>query len=269
MTTVVRKWLFPIFCTAMLLLSCRGVSEIGDGAFARYLRCADGVSNEHSLHLMKRGGQGCERLPDEVKTVTEAKRFYLQKAWDIRPESPEPPRNIALTYWEDDNYEMALRYFDATRERSPEKLSPVIGMITMYRLLGKRDEALRWVRWLDAQDVPDAHKTGLYLAGKILYEAESYEEARPLLEEALGLAEEAGFFLCGSSFTMRDVEFYLAQVHLRSGDPVMADEFFRSFVGRNHDPDFVSFLNWLTEEGPEDQAGYFSEVEKYWVRVRQ
>ncbi len=82
-------------------------------------------------------------------------------------------------------------------------------------------------------------------------------------------ADEAGFFLCGSSYTMRDVEFYLAQVYLRSGDPVRADELFRSFAARNPDPDFVSFLNWMTEEGPENQGEYFSDVEKFWVRVRQ
>ena len=50
--TAVRKTIVAIGLAALLGLSCGPAVETDGEAYTRYLRCADGVSNEHSLHLM-------------------------------------------------------------------------------------------------------------------------------------------------------------------------------------------------------------------------
>ena len=240
-----------------------------DAEYKRQMKCADRISNEKSVQIAKVAKFGCDPLPSSAETPAQARRFYLQKAWGAKPDAWEPAIAIAQSYWEEADFRRALDHFNAARERAPKELSPVIGMITMFRLLGEYQSALDWSAWLSGHKAIDAVKVSSYLEGRIYYEMGDLKRARPLLESAIARADSGDYYLGGSVFTMRDADFFLAQIYFKGGDSKKADEHFRRYVKMVHDPDFMAYMELVFEKIGGDQARLYSEIEKNWVHGRQ
>jgi len=262
------KRLIPL-ALYVALISCGPVFESDEEAYRRHMHCADRATTEESVDKLQRGFAFCDPLPLHISTPSEARRHYLEKAWELKKDSPDPPIAIALSYWEEGAYSNALEFFDAARARSPGDPSPIVGMITMHRLLGDEELALTWTKRIEEEGTDDGRKIARYLEARVHYDAGRYEEAREGFEEALDIAEKRGFFLGGGMFTMKNTEFFLAQIALEEGDAVEADAHFRAYIEKNSEPELVSYMNWLADQGPQDQASYYDQIEAGWIRTRQ
>jgi tetratricopeptide (TPR) repeat protein len=255
----------------LFLLALIGCSllETKKQVYRRCMKCADRAHGAMGISILKRGEFGCEPLPASVSTPAQARRFYYEAAWKAQPSRSEAPLGIAMTWWEEGDYTRALGYFESARERRPQDPSAAVGLVTMYRLLGRYPEAMAWAVWAESLKGMDGRKVSVYLRGRIFFEEKRYDEAEPLLEEALRRAEKTGFFLGKTGFTMVDTEFYLAQVAVRKGDLKKADSLFRAYVKRNHDPDFADYVRLVFARGSQDQRAMYDEIESCWVRQRQ
>jgi tetratricopeptide (TPR) repeat protein len=174
-----------------------------------------------------------------------------------------------MTWWQEGDFLRASGFFEAARERNPQDMGSVIGLLSMYRILGKYPEAMGWVVWLEGQGGASGRKASRYLRGRILYEEKRFEEAEPLLREALAMAGESGYILGRTGFTMVDCEFYLAQIAVRRGDMKGADALFRAYVRRNSDPDFADYARLVFNRGSQEQRAMYDEMEACWIRIRQ
>ena len=255
--------------TFLLVLVGCSLLETKKQVYKRCMKCADRAQGAMGIQILKRGEFGCEPLPASVSTSAQARRFYFEEAWKAQPSRSEAPLGIAMTWWEEGDYARALGYFESVRERRPQDPSATIGLVTMYRLLGRFPEAMAWAVWVEGLKGLDGRKISVYLRGRIFFEEKRYDEAGPLLEEALQRAEKTGFFLGKTGFTMVDAEFYLAQIAVRKGDLKKADSLFRAYVKRNHDPDFADYVRLIFARGSQDQRAMYDEIESCWVRQRQ
>jgi tetratricopeptide (TPR) repeat protein len=249
-------------------LACR-LFETRGQAYKRCMECADRANSERAIVVLKVGEFGCTRLPAQVKTPGQARRFYLEEAWKAAPMKADAPVAIAMTYWDEQDFARAREYFEAARERDPQNLSAVIGLISMDRLLGNYSEAMGWAVWIEGLRGVDGKKISPYLRGRILFDEKRYDEAEPLLNDALQRTEGTGFFLGKTGFSMVDAEFYLAEIAIRKGQREKADKLFRSYVKRNHDPDFANYIQLVFSRGVQAQLAMYDEVESCWVRTRQ
>jgi tetratricopeptide (TPR) repeat protein len=233
------------------------------------MECARRVTHPRSIEILRHGMFCCEPLPDDVTTMPAARRFYLLKAQEMDPLSPDPPMLVGKTLWEEGLYKEAIPCFQSARKLSSEPLSAVIGLFTMHRLLGHWEEARGLVEWVRGQKGVDAAKVADYLEAKLLCGEERYQEAIPPLERAIARAGSSGDGLGGTPYTMVDARLYLALARLKTGDPYGADEDFKRYLKKMNDPEFRLYYNHCRETFRGDQGGFFELVESSWARTRQ
>lgn len=257
---------------ATLVLSgcCENPFKGKEGRYRKYLECADHLTVDRAVDLMKRGAFCCEKVPLAVKGREEARRFYLEKALALKPESPEPYNELAISYWYNGQFAKAAELFSQAAERSPRPFSQQIVLCDMQRLCGRFNEALATAQKIRASSEPEAEKAAEYLEGRISYERGDLAAAKTHFEKAIALAGEKGFRFNSTPYAMRDSWFYIAQIRLKSGDPLGAHEAFKIFLEKTGDPDFQA---WYGKEllpllGTDQQLLYDT-IESDWVRERQ
>ncbi len=254
----------------LVLVGCCGAWKSNSAKYKKQMECATRVTDETSIKILKSGNFCCPALPKDIESVATAQRFYLLRAWGYNPSSPEPPMRIAQSYWEQQNYQQALLYFDAARARTQgAPIEAVIGEISMYRLLHQFKPGYAWIQWLEHQKGIDAVKVGDYLRARYLYDQGKENEAEPLFKAALKRAEKGDYMLAVQPYTMKDVWFYLAQIKLNAGDPQGAYKDFVTYLKLMSDPDFQMFYNyWMPRLGRE-QKEFYAKIEHDWVWMRQ
>lgn len=262
--------LFPAALAGLVLFTgCCGLFQSKEARYKKAMECALRISDERSIEILKKGMYCCEALPPEVKTLPEARRFYLDKALALKPDDPEAIEAVARSYWDEGSYEKALAYFGRARKVSPAPMSAVIGEVTMYRLLGQWDEAAPDLAWIRAQKGVDGEKIADYLQARILYDQGKLKEAEPLFQKAIARAEAGDDYLGRTPYTMRDARFYLAQIKLKGGDTQGAYEEFKRFLHQMSNPDFqIFYAYWLPILG-KDQTAFYEKIEHDWLHVRQ
>ncbi len=261
--------LFPVLGGVLLFASCCGAFSSRNTKYKKEMECAVRITDAHSIKVMKRGLFCCERLPKKIVSSAAARRFYLFKAWAYKPGSSEAPLEIARSYWDDENYLEALRYYDAARIRAEKPATAVIGEVTMYRLLRKFKPGMAWINWLRRSKCVDALQTANYLEARYLYDQGKYAKAEPLFIEAVKGSKEMGLSLGDTPFSMRDAWFYLAQIRMHRGDPQGAYKYFVIFLKKMADPNFQNYYAyWLPRLGSH-QAEFLDKIESDWVHIRQ
>jgi tetratricopeptide (TPR) repeat protein len=262
------RFAVPLFALG-LLAGCCGVFQSPEEKYEKEMECASRITDERSVEILSRGTFCCEPLPKGTQGLPEARRFYLNRAWALKPTSADPPLAIAKSYWDEGSYFEGLRHYDAARERMERPLMAVVGEVTMYRLLKNYAEAGAWVRWIRRQKAIDAAKVADYLEARLLYDEGKYAEARPLFESAVARNEKGNDYLGDTPFTMKDARFYLAQIRRKTGDPLGAHEEFLLYLKKMSDPDFQIFYAFWVPKIGSDQAQLYDKIEKEWAHVRQ
>lgn len=227
--------------TLLLTGCCENPFRGKEARYKKYLECADYLTVDRALDLMKKGSSCCEKVPAETKTREEARRFYLAKALALKPESPQPYDEMAISYWYDRQFAKAEEYFAKAAERTPRPLAQHIMRCNMQRLTARFDEALATSAHLRASSERDGEKAAEYLEGRIWYERGDLPAAKGHFEKALSLAGEKGFRFAGTPYSMRDAWFYMAQIRFKSGDPLGAHEAFKRFLEKMGDPEFQAW----------------------------
>jgi tetratricopeptide (TPR) repeat protein len=265
-----RLFLFlAVPAAAALLGSCCGAFQSDDSKYKKAIECADRITDERSLEILRKGEFCCAPVPPDVKDRPAAKRFYLEQARRLKPDAPEPLLAIAMTYWDEADYAGALEAYDEAIKLDPKPVMAVIGAFTMDRLLGRWDEAAERVKWIRGQKGIDAEKVGDYLEARLLYDQGRYADAEPLFRRAIERSERSDVSLGPTPYTLKDAHFYLAQIRLKAGDPQGAHQEFLAFLKKMSDPDFqVWYAYWVPRMGSQ-QAEFYAKVEQDWVRVRQ
>lgn len=251
------------------MAACCGAFQSDEKRYQKEMECASRITDGKSVELLQEGMFCCNPLPKGALGLPEARRYYLLRAWALRPASPDPPMAIAKSHWDDGNYREALRYYDAARERSEKPLAAVIGEVTMYRLLRDFPPAYAWVRWIRVQKAIDGEKVAAYLEARLLYDEGKYAEARPLFQKALERSGRGTDFLADTPWTMKDARFYLAQIRRKTGDPQGGHEEFLLYLKQMSDPDFQLFYKYWVEKAGSDQALLYDTIEGQWVHIRQ
>jgi tetratricopeptide (TPR) repeat protein len=253
----------------LVLTGCCGLFQSGEARYKKAMECALRVSDERSLEILKKGMYCCAALPPDVRTLPEARRFYLEKALALKPEDPEALESMARSFWDEGSYDKALAHFERLRRASPAPLSAVIGEVTMYRLLGQWDKAGPDLEWIRSQKGVDGEKIADYLEGRLLYDQGKLKEAEPLFRAALEREAAGNDYLGRTPYTMRDARFYLAQIKLKGGDAQGAYEEFKLFLRQMGNPDFqIFYAYWLPILG-KDQTAFYQKIEGDWLHVRQ
>lgn len=249
--------------------ACCGAFQSSEEKYQKEMECASRITDGKSVELLQRGMFCCSPLPKGTDALPEARRYYFLRASRLKPSSPDPPIGIARSYWDEGDYAQARNYFDSARELSKNSLAAVIGEVTMYRLLHDPAPAFVWVRWIQTQKNIDGEKVAAYLSARLLYDEGKYEEARPLIEQALKRAEKGNDYLGETPYTMKDAHFYLAQIKRKTGDPLGAHQEFLLYLKKMSDPDFQLAYKYWVEKFGSDQALLYDTVEKDWAHIRQ
>lgn len=264
--------LSPVALAAALALSlgCCGLFDSKEERFKKYFECADRLTVDRAIPYLEKGQFCCERLPAGYTSREAARRFYLEKARDLRPEAPEPYDEIGRSYWFEGRFADAEGAYALAAERAARPFPQRVILCAMQRIQKKYDAALATAAAVRATGEPDAEKAALYLEARIRYEQGRLEEAREGFTRALALAEVSGYRLRPSPYVMRDAWFYMAQIRLKGGDPQGAHEDFSRFLEKTGDPDFQSWYGGkiLPMLGT-DQPLLYDTIESDWVRERQ
>ena len=264
------KKAFPAALAGLLFLTgCCGLFQSKETRYKKAMECAFRITDERSIEILKKGMYCCEALPPEIRTLPEARRFYLDKALELKPEDPVALDSVARSYWDEGSYGKGLEYFGRVRKVSTSPMSAVIGEVTMLRLLGEWDKAGPDLQWIRAQKGVDGEKIADYLEGRLLYDQGKLKEAEPLFKKAIERAAAGDDYLGRTPYTMRDAHFYLAQIKLKAGDPQGAYEEFKVFLRQMSNPDFqIFYAYWLPILG-KDQTAFYEKIEGDWLHVRQ
>lgn len=249
--------------------ACCGAFQSKEDRYKKEMECALRVTDEKSIEILQRGMFCCEKLPAEVKTLPEARRFYLLRAAAQDPKNPDPVLQIARSYWDDHDYKQALDFFARAKDLSPKPLTAVIGEITMLRLTKDWTQANGLVQWVRDQKAIDSQKVGDYLEARILYDQGKYAEAKPLFESALNRSKSDGDALGDTPYTMKDAYLYLAQIKLKAGDAQGAYGDFKLFLQKMSNPDFQLFYKYWVEKLGNDQPALYDKIESDWASWRQ
>lgn len=253
-----------------LIVSCCGFLETKEAKYKKYMECAERLTSDRSIELLHHGYACCEKLPPELADREAAKRFYLEKARALKPDSPEPYAAIGLSYWEGGDYPRALDAYQQAAKRTGKPFAYLIAEATMMRLCGRYDDAMNAADDIEKMRTVDGAKTAAYLRGRILYEKGLLKEARADFEKAIAMAEKSGYFLTPSPYTMVDAWFYLAQIRLKEGDPQGAYDAFKNYLSRMTNPEFqLWYTQKLLPRYGADQKGLYDAIEENWVSERQ
>lgn len=250
-------------------LGCCGAFQSQGDKYKKEMECASRLTDQKSIEILQKGMFCCESVPKEIQDLPEARRFYLLRASALDPSAAEPFEGIAKSYWDDGNYREALKAFEEVRKRTPKPVAAVIGEVTMYRLLSESAPAFELTKWLRVTKGIDGEKVADYLEGRLYYDGGKYEAAEPLLKDALQRAEKGNDFLGDTPYTMKDADFYLAQIKRKTGDPQGAHEYFLKYLKKMGDPDFQIFYAYWVPKIGNDQAQLYDKIESQWARVRQ
>jgi len=265
----------PSHLAAAALLSaclsgCCGVFQSDADRYEKYMECAERITSDLSVDLLKQGRFCCEAVPAGLQGREAARRFYLEKARDLRPDAPEPLAGLGRSYWFDGDFGRAADSFAAAAAKSPRPFPYLVAESAMARVSGRFDEALATAERIRPMRGVDGEKTAAYLAARVRYEQGQAPEAQRLFEEALARAAKTGFGLGPSPYSMRDAWFYIAQIRRKAGDPLGAHEAFKAYLAEMSDPEFqLWYAKTLLPEMGSDQGRLYDTIERSWVRERQ
>lgn len=258
-----------ILIPVLLSAGCCGIFHSKERKYKKEMECATRLTDDTSIRILKTGKFCCTALPEKMRTLPEARRFYLLRAWGYKPASFEAPMEIARSYADEQNWSEALRYYDAARSRSGNGLAAVTGEVTMYRLLGKYDEALAWTRWLRTIQGSDGIKVADYMEARCLYDEGKLKEAESLFVEAVKRSEKSGVYIGSTTYTISTSWFYLAQIELKTGDPMAAHRYFLKFLKHMSDPDFQTYYAYWMPRLSSHQADFYDKLENDRIHVMQ
>ncbi len=262
--------LFAAVTAIAVLVSCCGLFQSKEARYKKYMECAERLTSDKSIELLHHGYACCEELPPELKDREAAKRFYLDKARVLKPESPEPCAAIGLSYWEGGDYARALEAYQQAARLTDRPFACLVAEATMMRLCGRYEDALRLAGDIEKIRGVGGAKTAAYLRGRVLYEEGRMAEARSDFEKAIALAGKSGYFLAPSPYTMEDAWFYMAQIRLKQGDTLGAYNDFKVYLSRMTNPEFqLWYAQKLLPRYGADQKGLYDTIEENWVRERQ
>jgi len=251
-------------------LGCCGLFQSDEDRYDKCMECAERITSDLSVDLLKQGRFCCEAVPAGIQGREPARRFYLEKARDLKPDSPEPLAALGRSYWFEGDYSRAADAFGAAAAKSSRPFPYLVALAAMARVSGRYDDALASVARIRTLRGVDAEKTADYLEARVRYEQGQEPEARRLFEASLARASKSGFGLGPSPYSMRDAWFYLAQIRRKSGDPLGAHEAFKSYLSLMNDPEFqLWYAKTLLPEMGSDQTRLYDTVERSWVRERQ
>jgi tetratricopeptide (TPR) repeat protein len=249
--------------------ACCGLFQSKEERYKKEMECALRVTDNKSIEILQKGMYCCEALPAGAMTLPQARRFYLERALKLNPDSTDAMAAVAKSYWDEGSYPEGLKFYQMLEKKSEKPLSAVIGEYTMYRLMKKWDDAAGRIAWIRQQKAIDAAKVGDYLEGRLLYDEGKYPEALPLLQNAIERANAGDDSLGNTPYTMKDAAFWVAQIKLKGGDPQGAYEAFKEYLHKMADPDFqIFYAYWLPRMGS-DQAKFYDTIETQWAHVRQ
>ncbi len=252
-----------------LLGGCCGFLPSEEARYKKNLECAGRITDLKSIEILAKGNFCCDPLPPEIKTLPQARRFYLENARNLRPDAVEPLLGLGRAYWDEGNYAEAQKHFQMAAPRMEKPIYAEIAAVTMMRLQGRFDEGRALAEKIRSEKGVDGEKVAEYLLGKLDFDAGEILAARVHFELALKRAEKGEYGLGGAPFTMRDVHFYLALIKHRSGDPQGAYVEFLAFLKKMSDPEFQIFYAYWLPRLKDDQGALFEKIEKDWTRVRQ
>lgn len=253
-----------------LALGCCGLFQAKEERYKKYMECADRLSLDRAIPYLQKGQFCCEKLPPGYTSKEPARRFYLEKARDLRPESPEPYDELGRSYWFEGKFAEAESAYAAAAERAARPFSQRVIQCAMQRIQKRYDAALETAATVRASGEEDSEKAALYLEARVRYEQGRLPEAREGFSAALALADSSGYRLRPSPYVMRDAWFYMAQIRLKGGDPAGAHEDFKKFLEKTGDPDFQAWYGGkLLPMLGTDQPLLYDTIESDWVRERQ
>jgi len=102
-------------------------------------------------------------------------RAILEKIVADNPEAYILYKNIGNTYFNEENYEPAIKSYMMVYEKAPERADVIAALANAYNNLGQTDEAAKWYGKLSVGDVQDIDTA--FNAGVCLYNAGGTESA--------------------------------------------------------------------------------------------
>ncbi len=252
-----------------LLNGCCGFLSSDEARYEKNLECAGRITDLKSIEILAKGNFCCEPLPPGIQSLPQARRFYLEKARNLKPDAVEPLLGLGRAYWEEGNFSEAQKCFQLAAPRLEKPIYAEIAAVTMMRLQGRFDEGRALAEKIRTEKGVDGEKVAEYLLGRLAFDAGEILTAQVHFEMALRRAEKGDFGLGGTPFTMRDARFYLALIKHRSGDPQGAYVDFLAFLKKMSDPEFQIFYAYWLPRLKDDQGALFEKIEKDWTHVRQ
>lgn len=256
-----------VLCAAAL--SCCRFPFSTEGRYRREMTCAERVSDEKSLEILRRGAFCCEPLPPAVASLPEARRFYYERALALKPGEAAPLLGLGRALWEGGDYEGALEVYRKAKGRLERPIYAEIGAFTMLRLLRRFDEGRGLAEEIRREKGVDGAKVAEYLLGRLEYDAGNYGAAEGHLREALERAARGGYGLGGTPFSMKDAHLYLALVLQKKGDAPGAYREFLAFHRKMSDPEYQIFYAYWLPRLEKDQGALLEKIETEWAHLRQ
>lgn len=245
--------------------------EKKENKFKRMVLCSRRVNNDNSLRVLKEGAFCCPKLDKNINDLTDARVFYLKKALEVDPQRVDGWESLGQTYWDDYRFKDAIISFKKAEELAPKKISILIALSSLYRIIKEFDNSYFYIEKIEKCDDPQKEMVMAYLKGKLFYEKGDYDSS---LKELLKVKEMVegempSHFLGNSPYNSNDLYFYLAQIYLKKNENQKAHEMFLKYLERERHPDFVETYKKALEETGGEQILLYDEIEKYWTRPRQ
>lgn len=250
-------------------VSCCRFPLSKEGRYRREMTCAERISDEKSVEILKKGAFCCEPLPPAVNGLPAARRFYYERALALEPNEVPPLLGLGRAMWEAGDYEGGLEAYRKAEGLLDRPIYAQIGAFTMLRLLGRFDEGRALAERIRREKGVDGPKMAEYLLGRLEYDAGNLEAAEGHFRAALERASLQNYGLGGTPFTMKDAHLYLALILEKRGDAQGAYREFLAFHRKMSDPEYQLFYAYWLPRLEKDQGALLQKIETEWAHLRQ
>jgi tetratricopeptide (TPR) repeat protein len=250
-------------------LSCCRFPLSQEGRYRREMTCAERISDEKSIEILKKGAFCCEPLPPSVTSLPAARRFYYERALALKPREAAPLLGLGRAMWEEGDYRGGLEAYKKAQGLLERPIYAQIGAFTMLRLLRRFDEGRALAERIREEKGVDGAKVAEYLLGRLEYDAGNFGAAEGHLRAALERAARGGYGLGGTPFSMKDAHLYLALVLQKKGDAEGAYREFLLFHKKMSDPEYQIFYAYWLPRLEKDQGALLEKIETEWAHLRQ